>query len=149
MGSMIAGSVLGARRGVLASLLFLVLVAIGLPLLAGGRGGFGVFLGPSGGFMIAYPFATFAIGLAFERLWNRINFVWAFIINVIGGIGIVYLFGIPWLSVAASLPFTKAMIGSAAFIPGDLLKAVIAAFIAVTVKKSYPIIETSRPAISR
>ena len=39
MGVMLAGSVLGARRGALAVLTFLALVAAGLPLLAGGRGG--------------------------------------------------------------------------------------------------------------
>ncbi|MEO9738401.1 MAG: biotin transporter BioY [Hyphomicrobiales bacterium] len=144
MGPMIAGSILGARRGALASLLFLVLVAIGLPLLSGGRGGFGVFLGPSGGFLVAYPFAALAIGAAFERLWHRINFGWAFAINAIGGIGIVYLIGIPWLSFVGNLPFTTALLGSAAFIPGDLIKAIIAAFVAVTVKKSYPIIEPAR-----
>ncbi|AQX26114.1 biotin transport system substrate-specific component [Bartonella sp. Raccoon60] len=43
MGPMLAGSILGAKRGAAASALFLFLVAIGLPLLAGGRGGIGVF----------------------------------------------------------------------------------------------------------
>ena len=42
MGIMLCGTVLGSRRGALAVLLFLLLVALGLPLLAGGRGGLGV-----------------------------------------------------------------------------------------------------------
>ena len=42
LGIMLCGTVLGARKGALAVLLFLGLVAIGLPLLAGGRGGLGV-----------------------------------------------------------------------------------------------------------
>lgn len=48
LGAMLAGGVLGATRGGLSMILFLLLVAIGLPLLPGGRGGFGVFLGPTG-----------------------------------------------------------------------------------------------------
>ena len=50
LGIMLCGTVLGARRGALAVLLFLLLVAVGLPLLSGGRGGLGVFAGPSVGF---------------------------------------------------------------------------------------------------
>ena len=49
LGVMLAGSVLGSKRGGLAMLLFLVLVAVGAPILAGGRGGFGIFASPSGG----------------------------------------------------------------------------------------------------
>jgi biotin transport system substrate-specific component len=56
LGVMLAGSVLGARRGGLAIVLFLVLVAIGVPLLAGGRGGFGVlFSGRAAVFSSAGP----------------------------------------------------------------------------------------------
>ena len=51
LGVMLAGGILGAKRGAMSMALFLILVAVGLPLLAGGRGGFGVFLGPSGGFL--------------------------------------------------------------------------------------------------
>ena len=52
LGVMLAGSILGARRGALSLVLLLVLVAVGLPLLAGGRGGLGVFAGPSVGFLL-------------------------------------------------------------------------------------------------
>ena len=55
MGVMLAGGVLGGRRGALSMLVFLALVAIGLPLLAGGRGGLGVFAGPSVGFLDRLP----------------------------------------------------------------------------------------------
>lgn len=48
LGPMLAGAIAGAKRGALALVLFVVLVAIGLPLLAGGRGGLGIFFGPSG-----------------------------------------------------------------------------------------------------
>lgn len=144
MGPMIAGSVLGWKRGGLASLLFLLLVAIGLPLLSGGRGGLGVFFGPTAGYLVSWPIAAVAIGFAFEKRRGRIGFPLAFVINVVGGIGIIYLMGALWLSMTGTVPFPKALIGSLAFIPGDLAKAAIAAFVAVTVKKPYPIAGLSR-----
>ena len=58
LGVMLSGSVLGARLGpkyaALSQLVFMLLVAIGLPLLSGGRGGIGVFFGPSGGYLLGY-----------------------------------------------------------------------------------------------
>lgn len=139
LGPMIAGSVLGAKRGALSTLLFLALVAMGLPLLTGGRGGFGVFLGPTAGYIISYPVAAFLIGLLAERLWVRLNLVWAFAINVCAGVIIVNLAGSLWFSQAAGVPLQNVLLGSLIFIPGDLMKAMIAAFVMVIVKKSYPI----------
>ncbi|WP_195827527.1 biotin transporter BioY, partial [Bordetella pertussis] len=52
LGAMLAGAMLGPLRGALACLLYLVLAAIGLPVLPGGRGGLGVFFGPTGGFLV-------------------------------------------------------------------------------------------------
>ncbi len=140
LGVMLAGAILGARRGGLAVVAFLVLVALGMPLLAGGRGGLAVFLGPSGGFLVAWPIGAFVVGWIVERVWLRINVVWFLIANLIGGIGIIYLIGVPWLSKMAGLPITEAAIASAAFLPGDLIKAGLAAIVATAVRRAYPII---------
>ncbi|MDX1736829.1 MAG: biotin transporter BioY [Alphaproteobacteria bacterium] len=137
---MLAGGILGARRGALSITLFLLLVAVGLPLLAGGRGGLGIFQGPSGGFLIGWIFGAAMTGYLVEKLWNDLNLVTAFIAASIGGILIVYLIGVPWVAYAAGISLTKALIGSSAYIPGDLIKALIAAFVILTVKKSYPVI---------
>src|SRR4051794_41965878 len=59
---MLAGSVLGARRGGLALLLFLAVVAVGAPVLSGGHGGLGVFVGPAAGYLYSWPIAAFVIG---------------------------------------------------------------------------------------
>jgi biotin transport system substrate-specific component len=59
---------------------------------------------------------------------------------VTGGILVVYGIGIPWLSVVANLPLPKATAGSIVFIPGDLIKAVLATTVAMTVKRTYPVI---------
>ncbi|ENN91315.1 biotin transporter BioY [Bartonella bovis] len=140
MGPMLAGSILGAKRGALASALFLLLVAIGLPLLAGGRGGIGSFLGVGGGYLIGFPIAAFFIGFMVQLFWLRLNFITLVIINIIGGVGIVHLFGVLWLAYVAKISWLVALTSSLSFIIGDFLKALIASFIAITIKKSVPLI---------
>lgn len=141
LGVMLSGGVLGAKRGGLAQAAFMALVAAGLPLLAGGRGGIGIFLGPTGGFAIGYILGAFLTGWLTERMWNRLNPVKAFVACVAGGIGMVYLLGIPWLGAVAKVGLYEAFVGSMVFLPGDLLKAALAAMVVVTVKKAYPIIK--------
>ena len=84
LGVMLAGSILGARRGFLSQLLFLVLVAIGLPLLASGAGGLAVFAGPTAGYLISWPIAAFVVGLLTERFWARYNVAWGVAGRAIG-----------------------------------------------------------------
>lgn len=140
LGVMLAGSILGGWRGMLAVLLFIALVAAGLPLLSGGRGGMAVFAGPTAGFFLGWPLGALVVGLLMERFWGKVDVVLAFIFNVIGGIAVIYAFGIGWLVLVIGADPLTVLTGSAAFIPGDLIKAGIAAFVAVTVKRSHPII---------
>ena len=141
IGPMLAGGIIGARRGGLAMLLFLVLVAVGLPLLSGGRGGIGVFVGPTVGFLFGWVAAAVLIGWLTERTYRNLGFVAAFGICVFGGIGVLYAIGIPVIALVAKIPLWTALTGSAAFIPGDLVKAGVAAAIIVAVRKGYPMID--------
>ncbi|WP_062212079.1 biotin transporter BioY [Aureimonas sp. AU12] len=150
LGPMLMGGVLGARRGGLAMLLFLVLVAIGLPLLSGGRGGLAPFVGPWSGFIYGWVAAAVVIGWLTERFWTRLNFVSAFAITVFGGIGIIYLIGVPWYAAMSGTPLLPAFAASAlAFVPGDLIKAGVAAAVIVAVKRAYPLIGAGRAATAR
>jgi biotin transport system substrate-specific component len=138
LGVMLAGSILGARRGAAAVLVFLVLVAAGLPLLSGGRGGLGVFAGPSVGFLLGWVPGAWVVGRLTE-LWQRgFALGWALIANVAGGIVVVYAFGIPGMAIQSGLPLAEATTTSWIYIPGDLAKAVIAAFVARGVHRGYP-----------
>lgn len=144
LGVMLAGAVLGARRGFMAMLLFLVLVAIGLPVLAGGRGGLSVFAGPSAGFLLAWPPGAFVTGLLTEAFWRRYNLAWALVATLIGGIAVIYAIGIPVISVVTDTSLATAFTGSLVFVPGDVLKAVVAALVAVVVRRAYPVIDRPR-----
>ena len=149
LGVMLAGSILGARRGFLALLVFLVLVAIGLPVLPGGGGGLAVFAGPTAGYLVGWPFGAFVVGVLTERFWQRYNLAWGALANVIGGMGVVYLIGVPVLAAVAGLsPWAAIVSGVLPVLVGDVVKAVLAAAIAVQVRRSYPVIERPRGAVA-
>lgn len=135
MGIMLAGLILGPRRGALAVLVFLALVAVGLPLLSGGRGGLGVFAGPSAGYLAGFVLGAYVTGWIRERLDGKVPQVAAFFTAaVVGGIGAVYLLGVPvlvWRTGANPL-------ASLVFLPGDLIKAALATAVAVGVRRALP-----------
>lgn len=138
LGVMLAGAILGARQAAASVLLFFVLVAIGLPLLAGGRGGLGVFASPSVGFFIGWVVAALVIGWLTQRRGAPYSIPWGIAFNVIGGIVVMYVFGLAGLMVVGDLTLGAAFVATAVFIPGDLIKAVLAALIAKPVHAAYP-----------
>jgi biotin transport system substrate-specific component len=144
MGIMLCGTVLGAKRGGLAALLFVILVLIGLPLLAGGRGGLGVLAGPSVGFIVGFPIAAFATGFFMEQM-QRLPVAWAAgIASILGGVVMLYAFGIAGMMVMLQKgPLETAMLVTA-FIPGDLIKAVLAGLITAGLARARPAAILSR-----
>ena len=133
LGVMLAGAVLGAKRGALAVIIFLGVVVLGFPLLSGGRGGLGVFFGPSAGFLIGWPLGAFVVGLLAGKSLPRLIAA-----CLIGGIGAVYIVGVPWMAAVAHLTIGQALVASAAFLPGDIVKAVLAAIVARGIYRGYP-----------
>ena len=144
LGVMLAGAVLGARKGLLSVVLFLALVAVGLPLLAGGRGGLGVFGTPSVGFLIGWPMAALVIGFLTERRGSPYSVPWGISFNIVGGIVVVYAFGLAGLMLVGGLSLVAALVATLVFLPGDAVKAVLAAVIAKAVHRSYPGLLRSR-----
>jgi biotin transport system substrate-specific component len=139
LGVMLAGSLLGSRRGGLAALVFLVLVAAGLPLLAGGRGGLGVFTGPSAGFALGFAPGAWAVGRLVEQWPGRFAFAWVLLAHVVGGVLVVYALGIPVQARVTGLPLDVVLTKSWVFVPGDLVKAVLATLVARAVARGYPL----------
>ncbi|MCR9255776.1 MAG: biotin transporter BioY [Alphaproteobacteria bacterium] len=137
MGPMLAGAILGMRRGGLSQVLFLLLVMVGLPLLSGGRGGFGVFPGVTGGFLISWPIAAVVIGLLWRRLGSGI--VGQVLAVAVGGIGVVYLIGTPWMAVVLGWSIDAGFAAMLPFLPGDIIKALLTVAIARGVARAYPL----------
>jgi len=138
LGVMLAGSILGWKRGALSVVVLLVLVAAGLPLLPGGRGGLAVFAGPTAGYLFGWVLGAAVIGWLVERRLPAYPLWWGGLANVVGGIGAVYLVGIPVLAAVTSTSLWLAATGSLAFLPGDAIKVVIATAVASAVHRGYP-----------
>lgn len=138
LGVMLAGAVLGPWLGALSITVVLALVAVGLPLLAGGRGGIGVFFGPSAGYLAGWIVGALVIGLIVHAGGRR-PVVWRTLVGVVtGGILVVYAIGVPVQSLITRLPLAETALTSLVFLPGDAVKAVLATLIVTTLVKGYP-----------
>lgn len=148
-GVMLTGLMLGPKRAGLVLLLYVVIALIGIPVLPGGRAGIAVLAGPTGGFLLGMiPGAMLAAWLAgsipvsgpLQRapgqhsVWQILRF---WLACIAGGILLVYACGIPWMATVTGMPLSKAFTVMLVFIPGDLLKAAIAAVIAQRVRRLH------------
>src|SRR5215203_4147435 len=140
----LSGLLLGPRYGALAQVIYLLVGAIGVPVFAEFRGGLGVLLGPTGGYLLCYPIAAAVAGLAAStarsasRGWALIvSFLWGCV-----GLVVIYAGGAIWLSVVTDLPLAVAVAqGVLIFVPFDLIKVALAALVAVA---AAPAIAPSR-----
>jgi biotin transport system substrate-specific component len=126
----LTGAFLGARWGMVSMLVYLLLGIAGLPVFSGGGAGFGMLLGPTGGYLPGFVAAAGVIGYLTERLPKR-SFL-----PVIGiflaGMTVIYLAGFLQLVLVASLgPKEAFLLGVAPFILFDAGKALLAAVIFV------------------
>ncbi len=139
LGVMLAGAILGARKGFAAVLLLLVLAAIGLPLLSGGRGGLGIFVSPSTGYLLGWLLGVLVIGWGTSRLLPRYRLLPALAITALGGIVAIYLIGVPWMAVVLGLDLGQALLtGAVVFLPGDILKVIVTVLVARQVHRAWP-----------
>lgn len=144
LGVMLTGLILGPRRAALAVLLYVTMALLGIPVLPGARAGLAVLIGPTGGFLLGMIPGAMVVGwLGYNASQKRglersagWQIAYGWIASVVGGVGIVYLIGVPWMTWVTGLDFWKATIAVGVFLPGDLVKAVIAAVIAYQVKRS-------------
>ena len=137
---MLAGALLGAKYGFFSMFLVVGLTTLGFPLLHG-NGGLAYILGPTGGFILAYPFAALVIGWFSERMRGRgISGAAAMFMMIFLSSLLLYVSGVPWLAHASGISLEKAMIlGCYPYLPGDAIKALLAALIAVPLKQAFPI----------
>jgi len=143
LGVMLAGAILGARKGALAVLLFLLLIALGFPFLAGGRGGIGIFTTPSAGFLIGWVAAAFVIGLIMQSDKIGNLFLRGTIAAAIGGIIVMYAFGIPGMAITLDKSMVEATGFALPYIPGDLIKCALTGLVVQELYRRRPSAVTS------
>jgi len=135
LGVLLAGTVLGPKRGALSMVVFLLIVAAGIPLLSGGRGGVSVFVGPSAGYLLAYPITAGCVGFLVSRFRN-LKLRNILLVNLTVGIFLIYLIGVPVQAFVMNIPVLQAAKLSLVYIPGDALKAILASYLAYRLLKS-------------
>ena len=117
---MVAALLLGRKWGCISVCVYLLAGAVGLPVFAGGTGGLGKFIGPTGGYLIGFAIAAFIIGAISEKGEGKLLFD---IIGMIIGTIVIYAIGVSWLKVVTGMTFTKAIaVGMLPFLIGDVLK---------------------------
>lgn len=137
LGVILAGAVLGALRGAAAVAVFEVLVLIGLPLLSGGSGGVGVFVGVTAGYLLGWIPGAFVVGLI-AHAGGRIRWWRVALGGLVGGILVIYACGIPVQSAVTGVPLGQTILTSLVFLPGDVIKVALATAITVALQRAYP-----------
>ena len=134
----LAGALLGARYGTLSMVIYLVLGAVGLPVFAGLSSGTAVLLGPTGGYLFAFPIASLLGGyVARRRPATRGGDTIRVSLSALLSLFVIYVIGVGWLSYYLGLSLLDGVLfGAVPFIPFDLLKAVVAVPIAVRLRWS-------------
>lgn len=121
---LLSGAVLGPRRAFLAQLLYLAEGAIGLPFFAGGAFGLAKLIGPTGGYLVAFPFAAAVTGFLAQRGWDR-RFVTMAAAMLLGSL-VIFASGLAWLSRFVPAENLLAA-GFFPFVIGDLVKTTLSA----------------------
>ncbi|MBI5273643.1 MAG: biotin transporter BioY [Chlamydiales bacterium] len=111
---------LGARKGFLATLVFIFQGAVGLPVFAGGSGSLLTLIGPTGGYIIGYAFAAYLVGYLFQHT-RKLTPIKAFIYFSTANFCLIHLLGVFQLAFFIGLK-QAILLGSAPFILVDILK---------------------------
>ena len=132
---LLVGLLLGSRRGFSALMLYLAEGAVGLPVFSVssvGLHGFAQLFGPTGGFLMAYPFVAFLAGYVFER--GSKNFLRAAIAGLLGEI-LLFAGGLSWLYVYTHSLAKAAYFGLYWFVSAEMIKIMFAAAIASRLRR--------------
>ena len=138
---MLTGLVLGPARGFAAVGLYTLLGLAGLPIFSQGRSGFGILAGPSAGYIIAFPIAAGIVGwlatVVIKRT-TRARALWFFLSATATSVVVVHSLGILGIALNSKATLAQAFISDLVFYPGDIIKNVLAAAIAVALHRAFP-----------
>ena len=128
----LGGYVLGAKRGTAATLVYLLIGAVGIPVFAGMTGGFSRFLSHTGGFLWGFIFLSLLCGIGI-----RCRPVWMRIALGIAGLAVCHLFGVLQFAAVTGNPIPQAfLLASAPYIAKDVVSAVCAYIVALPIRRA-------------
>lgn len=124
---------LGTSRATISYIIYLLLGMVGLPVFSNYTGGLQKLAGPTGGYIIGFIFMTIIAGIIIDKFPK--NVILQFLGMILGTI-VCYAFGTIWLAYLAKLSFKSALFaGVIPYIPGDIIKMLLALTIGATLKK--------------
>lgn len=138
---MLTGLVLGPGRGFAAVGLYTLLGLAGLPIFSQGRSGLGILAGPSAGYIIAFPIAACLVGWLATVVIGRTTkarALWLFLSATVTSIAVVHSLGVAGIAVNTKATLEQAFVSDLVFYPGDIVKNILAAIIAVALHRAFP-----------
>ncbi|HEX5602898.1 MAG TPA: biotin transporter BioY [Pyrinomonadaceae bacterium] len=128
---LLTGMLLGSRLGAAAVIAYLIEGAIGLPFFAGGGAGLVRFLGPTAGYLVAFPAAAFIVGAFAEHGWDK-RYETAVAAMAIGS-AIIFLGGWAWFAILTNTsPVAAFKLAVLPFLLGDVIKIALGAAVLPT-----------------
>ncbi len=125
--------ILGMKKGTASYVIYLLLGFVGLPVFSSFTSGPGKLLGPTGGYLIGFIFLALIAGFFIDKWPGHMALC---LIGMILGTAVCYLFGTIWLAYQAHMEFSAALAaGVIPFIPGDLVKMVLAMILGPQIRK--------------
>jgi len=140
-GVILAGLVLGWRRGALAVLLYLAVGFAGVPVFAQGHSGLSVLSGASAGYLIAFPFGAALAGFLANgaaKATGYARYTILFTSGLFASLLTIHVGGIIGLMIKLGIDFGAAVTIDVVYLPGDILKNLAAAAVAYTLFRAYP-----------
>ena len=129
----VAALLLGGPLGAVSQFVYVLLGVVGMPVFAGGKAGLGVLFGPTGGYLLGFIIAAFVIGMV-NQMKKSAGIFWH-IFSMLIGMLIIYFLGSFQLSLVAKMSLHKALVvGVLPFIPGDIIKILLAAIVSSQLK---------------
>ena len=144
---MLTGLVLGPARGFAAVGLYTILGLAGLPIFSQGRSGLGILAGPSAGYIIAFPIAAGVVGWLATiviRRTTKARALWFFLAATLTSIVVVHTLGILGIALNSKATVEQAFVSDLIFYPGDIIKNLLAAAIAVALHRAFPDVRVRR-----
>jgi biotin transport system substrate-specific component len=129
----LAAALLGSYLGALSQIIYISLGIIGLPVFAGGKAGFGVLMGPTGGYLVGFILGAYIMGKLIEKK-EQPGFIWI-AASMFIGLTVIYVLGAAQLMMVAQLSLKKALlVGVLPPLPGDIIKIAAAALITLKLR---------------
>lgn len=138
MGVCLVTGLFGTKRGTIATVVYILLGAIGVPVFSNFKGGLGALLGSTGGYIIGFIFTALVVGIVSDKTKGKLV---PLIISMVVGIALCYTFGTIWFSVVYNKSNDPASLATilgwcvVPFLIPDAIKIAVAAILTNRLKK--------------